>query len=1307
MKNRFSLVLSFGLLVSVLVLVSGSQTGTVTDDDRPAFPGAEGFGAFAVGGRGGDVYHVTSLLDSGPGSLRNGIQTANRARTIVFDLSGTIFLQSKLIINKPYLTLAGQTAPGDGITVAGWTTSVSNTHDVVVRYMRFRPGDINCPRLQDDSLNVDNSVNVIIDHVSASWSIDETLSVTHSDRVTVQWSLITESLNNSCHLEGQHGYGSLLRYGNGGLTFHHNLYAHHFNRNPRLGDDLGLDFVNNVVYDWGTDAGYSGDASEGTPRLNYVGNYVIAGPATPTAKRARAFRGGSDKTLIYQSDNLIDSNVNGIRDGVNTGWGMFVSPYTQQSNRFEFPQIQTDSPGLAYRRVLANAGDALSRDPVDIRIISDVMKEGGRFIDSQHQVGDWPDLKTLPPPPDSDRDGVPDEWEIAHGMNPCDASDGPALTESGYSNLEVYLTGLLDPPRVNALVDDRFADGTSQKQDLANNSLKIFNGRASTVRTDAPGSVTFDVTNAGGSEAFWAFFTNVGSPVVLGVGDRLAVALSFSLSGFQANGSDIRFGVLDSLGTRNTANLTGGMNDPSFVNDPGYGLQFFASGAGSPFVIGRRANLTGGNIFNNFADFSAITAGACGAVARQPLTNNSYTLTYTISRLTAADTRISVAVAGGPLSGLNYTVLESISSPNTSFDYFAFRIAGPSFATKITFTQVLVVYAPTPPLITSQPQPQDLTVQVGNDVTLSVGASGSMLTYQWQKDAIAISANGNPSATTPTLNLRNVQLSNAGKYACVVSNPGGSVVSDPIQLKVSVGPVGPPPMITTQPADTTITVGNSTSLSVVATGSSRVYQWFKDGTLIPRATTATLNFPRVQVSDSGAYKVVVSNSSGSVTSMSARLLVLSAMAVRELAPANRALEVCIDSPLSITFEEPVHIGKTGRFRVHQTNGAVVDMIDVAVNSNSRMIGTSTTPFNYYPILVTGRTATIYLHKALDYDQTYYVTIELGVFIDADGAPYGGISDPEGWRFTTTPTGPPPGSTELTVAADGNADFCTVQGAIDFVPLNNKQRVVITVHRGTYTEIVYVGPNKPFITVRGEHRSRCVIQYANNAVLNSGNLRAMFGVDAPDFVLENITLINTTPKGGSQAEAFRGNNQRILLNRVTLKSFQDTLLLQGTGFVTDSYIEGDVDFMWGTGAVFFQRCELKAVYPGYYAQIRNPRGNNGNVYVNCRLTGAPDLTNVYLARVDPNVFPYSQTVFIYCAMGPHILPVGWLLNNATAAPSVQFWEYNSTDLSGAPLKVGERAPFSRQLTAAEAAQWSDPRFVLGGWLPAVASALINQ
>ncbi len=436
------------------------------------------------------------------------------------------------------------------------------------------------------------------------------------------------------------------------------------------------------------------------------------------------------------------------------------------------------------------------------------------------------------------------------------------------------------------------------------------------------------------------------------------------------------------------------------------------------------------------------------------------------------------------------------------------------------------------------------------------------------------------------------------------------------------------------------------------------------------------------------------------------------------APADGARGLCIDTPLSVTFNETPHLGTSGTIGIHRADGTLADQIDLAdPNSFKRFIGGAASggvpyAFNYYPVTITGNTATIYPHQVLDYGQTYYVTMDPGVITDDNGNPFPGFTDAHTWRFSTKAAGPQEGATRLTVAADGSGDFCTVQAAIDFVPVNNTQRVVINVRPGVYNEIVYVRSSKPFITVDGGDRDQTAIQYPNNNNFNgavSGNFRTMFGVDAPDFILANITLHNTTPHGGSQAEAFRGNNQRILLNHVNLISFQDTLLLQGKGFVNDSYIEGDVDFMWGVGTVFFQNCELKAVTSnGYYTQIRNGQGANGDVFVNCRLTRADDsITGSYLARIDPTVFPYSQVVYINTAMGPHIRPVGWLLNNATEAPDVQFWEYHSTDLDGAPLDVSQRAPFSRQLSDAEAAQWSDPAFVLGGWVPDLTPPTFNN
>ncbi len=438
---------------------------------------------------------------------------------------------------------------------------------------------------------------------------------------------------------------------------------------------------------------------------------------------------------------------------------------------------------------------------------------------------------------------------------------------------------------------------------------------------------------------------------------------------------------------------------------------------------------------------------------------------------------------------------------------------------------------------------------------------------------------------------------------------------------------------------------------------------------------------------------------------------------------------CVDTPLTITFGSVPTLGTTGSITVHNADGSVADTIDLAAAASfTETVGGATDEagnlhyFNYYPVIITGDTATVYLHHELAYGHTYYVTADPTVFAAAG---FTGVIDPRAWRFTTTRRHPRRNSRIITVDARGRGDFCTVQGAINAVPANNTVRRLIKVADGTYTELDWVSPGKPLITVQGQSRSGTVIQYANNNTLNSANTtdicarqaipvhddfncwRSNFSVEADDFTLENLTLLNTTPFGGSQAEAFRGNADRITLNRVNLLSYQDTIRLQGLGYVTNSYIQGDVDFTWGVGTVFWTHDELKSMHAGYVTQIRNSEGQNGYVFYDDTLTRGPGVADgsVYLARIDPTVYPYSQAVYIDTKMDSHINPAGWLLNNAdcTAATHVQFWEYGSMNLQGHPVDTSQRLACSRQLTAAQAAQWSDPAFVLGGWVPATVGA----
>ncbi|MBL9165516.1 MAG: hypothetical protein JNL18_22515 [Planctomycetaceae bacterium] len=403
-----------------------------------SFPGAEGAGRFTVGGRGGDVYHVTNLNDSGPGSLREGVQSASGPRTILFQVSGTIRLIADLVIETSKLTIAGQSAPGDGITIADRSVVVNNSRDVVLQFLRFRPGDtyvVSDENYEPDSLWVRNSRNVMIDHVSASWGVDEILSVTHNSRnVTVQWSMITEALHNSGHNKGDHGYGSLINGGD--ITFHHNLYAHNRSRNPRPGEQVRLDFVNNVIYNPGGKYGYSG--ADDAISLNYVGNYGIDTSATSAMA---LFEPDSAASRVFVSGNYRDSNRNRSLDGVDVGAAALAGAFTRAFSRFDLPAVETTHAKQAYIDVLTHAGASVRRDGVDHRVIGTVLNQNGARIDSQHQVGGWSTLAAGTLPLDSNNDGIPDRWAISQKLDPG-INYAQQFAPNGYTYLENYLHSL-------------------------------------------------------------------------------------------------------------------------------------------------------------------------------------------------------------------------------------------------------------------------------------------------------------------------------------------------------------------------------------------------------------------------------------------------------------------------------------------------------------------------------------------------------------------------------------------------------------------------------------------------------------------------------------------------------------------------------------------------------------------------------------------------------------------------------------------------------------------------------------------------
>ncbi len=423
-----------------------------------AFPGAEGFGAFAQGGRGGDVYTVTNLNDSGTGSLRYGIESAKGPRTIVFAVSGLIKLRSALEVDKDYITIAGQTAPGDGICLRDASFEINANH-VIVRYIRSRLGSE--AGKESDAVSISGGHHIIMDHCSASWSVDECFSCSTGkpgaiDSVTVQWSIIAEALHNSIHHKGPHGYGALIR-GCGGAkyTYHHNLFAHNYSRNPRPGnydqntrdlDPNGLlfDFRNNVMYNWGgSRPGYDAD-KESVCFYNYVGNYGMPGPDSD--KTGYAYNAGCKYFKAYYSGNYFYGSIPADQWSlVNFGddWTKKELEDYKQTKPFPTGPMVTETALDAYENVMAMAGASLARDAVDSRVMNDVRNGTGKIIGDEDQVGSWPEYKTSGVLKDSDLDGMPDSWEKQNGLNPNDQADRNGdRNKDGYTNLEEYINSL-------------------------------------------------------------------------------------------------------------------------------------------------------------------------------------------------------------------------------------------------------------------------------------------------------------------------------------------------------------------------------------------------------------------------------------------------------------------------------------------------------------------------------------------------------------------------------------------------------------------------------------------------------------------------------------------------------------------------------------------------------------------------------------------------------------------------------------------------------------------------------------------------
>ena len=742
---------------------------------------------------------------------------------------------------------------------------------------------------------------------------------------------------------------------------------------------------------------------------------------------------------------------------------------------------------------------------------------------------------------------------------------------------------------------------------------------------------------------------------------------------------------------------------------PAPALQWQSNGTNLPGQTAASLSLLNIQYAQDGFVYSLIASNAAGVII------NSMTLTVvvtpSISGLTnqaapvGSDVTLSASVGGVPVPVLqwqkdgtniseatasSFVITNAQAADSGTYSLIASNSAG------IATNSMYLIVSPgeVPPAISGL---ADQTVIEGSNATFSASVIGLPLPgLQWRENEVDLAG-----ATEASLTLTNVSYSRDGYvYSLVASNSAGAATNS-ATLTVLV-----PPAISAQPQSLGVTNTQSASFSVTANGvPAPAYQWYFNNNPLNNATNATYTIAAASPANIGTYRVVVTNRVGSLTSSNATLTVYSTMATVSLNPSNGASGICYDTPLSVTFDRPPVLRNAGRIRIFDAANlsTPVDTLDLslnvtnqspyAVNVQPRTIGGET--FNSWPVIINGNTAAIYPHLGvLTSNRTYLVMVDGGVFTDTSGAYFTGGTSSNAWQFTTKPTGPA-NNTNLVVAADGSGDFLTVQGAVDFVPAGNTAPRLINVRDGTYIEIVHVTKNN--LTFRGQSRAGTILIYANNSNLNPNtHSRMSFKVNANDIALDNLTLTNSTPKGGSQAEALmlETDKKRFVANNVNVCSYQDTILANtsGTqGYFNNSLVQGDVDYIWGGGNLFLTNCEIRSLTSGgQITQARTSDTSNGIAFVNCRLTRpGTGVTGCGLGR--SLGYTNGNVAFVTCRMDSHI--TGW------GDPASRDWEYGNSNLlgtaavsyNGTQLASGD----PNLMNAQSATLW------LGGWEPQLA------
>lgn len=1299
-----------------------------------AFPGAEGAGRFTSGGRGTvavptTVFEVTHLNDdNSAGSLRYALTQTATHRTIVFRVSGTIHLTSKLNI-RANTTIAGQTAPGDGICLADYPVVISGDN-VILRYIRCRMGDKNqlktspagcgipvapftaaCMPLDgsggDDALGNLGNKNIIIDHCSVSWSSDEALTVYRGDSVTMQWNLISEPLNYSYHFETgdadfeNHGYGGI--WGSLHGSFHHNLIAHCRNRNPRFagnstypaGSIESADFRNNVIYNWGINTIYGGDGGQ----YNIVNNYYKYGPNTSSGVRYRIVGVDSTAEFGYAKYFISGNYVDGSATSTNNNWsgasmntGVAADTVKSKSSTpflsaYDLTTIHTAQE--AYDLVLQYAGASLKRDTLDERVTNDVRNRTGRIIDVQGgyqhatpyatTVNAWPTLSSTTAPTDTDHDGMPDEWETTNGLNPNDASDRGIFAANGYTNLENYLNSII----------------TAQQ----NTTPTIYSSSSLT-------SFTQTVGTASASQSFTVSALNLTAVLTI------TAPASYEVS-------------LDNTAWNNSVSIT--PNSGSITSTTVYvRLNATTAGAFAGNVVGTSTGATNmsiavtGNASQNLQDaaigyFPNLDGGYENQTVGSYSTVTAHTSTTNWEVSAAWEIKAGETRTGNKLmfykqasASVKYMFSPVLTNPALSqnTDYviqFWYKPAGTLTASTVLTGSATVVGA---------------TGGTGTTLTLATATLDASTPQDWQLFTGTLKT----ATTTPTSTFFGMKIFNPqSPYFYIddyVAYPGTAVdntVPDAVTNLAAAGSA------------------NAIALTWSAPATGIDY----GGYLIVRSTVSTaptLNTKGVYAAGNtiGADYTVLYT--GTSTAFNDGTVTTGSTYYYHVFTADKAFNYSPVASIAATATastSPTILATASFTNFMQTIGtpSAVQKCNISGTNLSGDV-TITAPANYQVSLNgTAWTNNVVLSPA----SGTIVATEISVRLNATsaGTYNGNLSIAGGGATTKTlavtgvasnPVVTP--SYDALVAKDGSGNYTSVQAAITAAPGNRITPWRIFIKKGKYVETVVIPSNKPFMQLIGENMAETIISFDNysgkanpaGGTYGTSTCGTMI-INAADVMLMNLSVENATgyginanalvpaPGDGPQAVAVYTTSDRVVFYNCRMNSGQDTYYggnNRGTRvYMKNSYIDGNTDFIFGSSTIIFDTC---IIYPrtrldnstGGYVTAANTKFESGYGYVfrDCKLTKNRGTTLYTLGRPWQNdagtadiAKSYNKTVFLNSFMGASIKPEGWSTWDAgTNTSFITYAEYNTKNYDGTVKDISGRVSWSKQLTAGEAAKY---------------------